>query len=272
MTRRSTAGLLAATILAVAMTGAAKVPGAMAADPADPADAPVLWTGFRDHPHGYLSVETAPNAAHFLPPPPDKGSLREQDDIAIYRATRALKGSPRWQMAAGDNEIETPRAPRIFDEALGIHFEPARMPTLALLLGRMLGDLETIQGPAKRGFNRPRPFVSEPAATCIVPEKWLAASGSYPSGHAATGWAWALVLAEMAPDRADAVLARGLAYGESRVVCGVHYASDVEAGRLVGAALVARLQADPAFQRDFAIARQELAAQRAGRTAPPSGP
>ncbi|MBA4809243.1 phosphatase PAP2 family protein, partial [Brevundimonas sp.] len=119
---------------------------------------------------------------------------------------------------------------------------------------------------AKRGFTRPRPFVTEPAETCIAPEPWLAASGSYPSGHAALGWAWALVLAEMAPDRADAVLARGLAYGESRVICGVHYPSDVEAGRIVGAAMVAALKADPAFQADFAVAARELdEARRAGR-------
>lgn len=225
-----------------------------------------FWTGFRDHPHGYLSAEGAPNAAAFLPPPPEAGSLREQDDIAAYRATRALAGSPRWDQARADNEIETPGAPRVFEEALGVRFAPERMPTLTRLLGRMLADLETIQTPAKRSFTRPRPFVTEPAQTCITPEPWLAASGSYPSGHSALGWAWALVLAEMAPDRADAILARGLAYGESRKICGVHYASDVEAGRVVGAALVAALKADPAFQADFAVAARELAqARRAGR-------
>ena len=128
---------------------------------------------------------------------------------------------------------------------------------------RMLGDLETIQTPAKRGWFRKRPFVVEPLPTCIAPETWLAASGSYPSGHSALGWAWALVLAEMAPDRADPILRRGLAYGESRAVCGVHYVSDVEAGRIVGAAMVARLKADPGFQADFARAKEEFDAARA---------
>lgn len=247
---------LAATALTLAVAGCATAS----------APQPAFWTGFRDHPHGYLAKDGAPNAAAFLPAPPEAGSVREQDDIAVYRATRDLQGSSRWAQARADNEIETPSAPRIFDEALGITFSPAETPTLAHLLGRMLGDLETIQTPAKRGFTRPRPFVREPAATCITPEPWLAASGSYPSGHAALGWAWALVLAEMAPDRADAVLARGLAYGESRVVCGVHYRSDVEAGRIVGAALVARLKADPAFQADFVLASRELSrARKAGR-------
>lgn len=247
---------LAATALAFALLGCASAPAAP----------PTFWTGFRDHPHGYLDKATAPDAAAFLPPPPEPGSLRDQDDTATYRAARALKDTPRWAQARADNEIETPGAPRVFNEALGVEFVPERMPTLTRLLGRMLGDLETIQTPAKRGFTRPRPFVAEPAETCFPPEAWLAASGSYPSGHSALGWAWALVLAEMAPDRADAVLARGLAYGESRMICGVHYASDVEAGRIVGAALVAALKADPDFQADFAVASRELAqARRAGR-------
>ena len=87
--------------------------------------------------------------------------------------------------------------------------------------------------------------------------------GSYPSGPSTLGWAWSLVLAELAPDRADQILRRGLAYGESRAICGVHYASDVEAGRIVGAALFAALKADPAFQTDFETARRELARARA---------
>ncbi|WP_439471583.1 acid phosphatase [Brevundimonas sp.] len=249
------ARLLAGAALALALTSCATTgrPAATAS-----AEAPTFWIGFRDHPHGYLDKDAAPNAANFLPPPPAPGSLREQDDTVQYRATRALKGTPRWAQAAADNEIETPSAPRIFNEALGIEFVPEQMPTLTLLLGRMLGDLETIQTPAKRGYFRQRPFVVEPAGTCFPPEPWLGQSGSYPSGHTALGWAWALVLAEMAPDRADAILARGIAYGESRMICGVHYASDVEAGRIVGAVIVAALKANPEFQADFAIAAEEL--------------
>ena len=253
---------LIAAVIALALGGCAS----------SPEPAPTFWTGFRDHPHGYLTAGRAPNAANFLPPPPLAGSLREQDDIARYRSTRALKDSPRWEQARADNEIETPSAPRIFDEALGVTFAPEQMPTLTLLLGRMLGDLETIQTPAKRGYVRARPFVTEPAETCFPPEPWLASSGSYPSGHAALGWAWALVLAEMAPDRADAILARGLAYGESRMICGVHYASDVEAGRIVGAAMVAALKADPAFQANFAAAARELAHARTVIEPPDPGP
>jgi acid phosphatase (class A) len=77
------------------------------------------------------------------------------------------------------------------------------------------------------------------------------------------------VLAEVAPDRANAIFARGLAFGQSRVVCGVHWKSDVEAGRIIGAATVSRLRLDPVFQAQVAEARKEVDAARAsGRRSP----
>ena len=96
----------------------------------------------------------------------------------------------------------------------------------------------------------------------------LEKDGSYPSGHTAVGWAWALILTEIAPDRTDAILARGRAYGESRNVCNVHWHSDVVQGRLLGASTVARLHAEPAFRADLEEAKAELAAVRAQKLAP----
>lgn len=95
-------------------------------------------------------------------------------------------------------------------------------------------------------------------------------AAGYPSGHASIGWATALVLAELAPGRTDALLARGHAFGDSRAICRVHYRSDIEAGRLVGAATVARLHADPVFNAQLAEARREIAAARARGATPPS--
>jgi acid phosphatase (class A) len=92
---------------------------------------------------------------------------------------------------------------------------------------------------------------------------------SYPSGHASIGWAWALVLAEAAPERADAIFARGLAYGRSRVVCGVHWQSDLEAGRIIGAATVSRLRSNPVYVAQVAEARREIAAARASGVGSP---
>jgi acid phosphatase (class A) len=107
----------------------------------------------------------------------------------------------------------------------------------------------------------------EPSCT-PAEEAELGKQGSYPSGHSAAGWAWALVLAEAEPDRANEIVARGRAFGQSRVVCNVHWQNDVNEGRILGAATVARLHADAAFLADLEAAKKELAAVRAKGLAP----
>jgi acid phosphatase (class A) len=110
----------------------------------------------------------------------------------------------------------------------------------------------------------PRPFMVNKEPMCTPAEKvTLENDGSYPSGHTAIGWAWALVLSEISPEQSDAILARGRVFGESRSVCNVHWHSDVIEGRLLGAGTVARLHADPTFRADLDAARAELAAVRA---------
>ncbi len=99
-------------------------------------------------------------------------------------------------------------------------------------------------------------------------EDALRSNGSYPSGHTAIGWAWALVLAEASPDQSDAIFARGRAFGDSRLVCDVHWESDVLEGRMIGAATVARLHAEPTFLADLEAAKSELAAARANTLTP----
>jgi len=109
-----------------------------------------------------------------------------------------------------------------------------------------------------------RPFVVHKETTCAPQdEPRLVKDGSYPSGHSALGWGWALVLAELMPERTDALIQRGHAFGQSRVVCGVHWQSDVDAGRVMGAAAVARLHADPVFQAQMQAAASEIRALRA---------
>ena len=112
---------------------------------------------------------------------------------------------------------------------------------------------------AKNAYQRERPFMVTDTPVCTPQdEAALREDGSYPSGHTAIGWGWALILTELAPDRAEAILARGRAFGESRNVCNVHWYSDVVAGRLVGAGAVARLHADDEFVKVMGAARTEL--------------
>jgi acid phosphatase (class A) len=173
-----------------------------------------------------------------------------------------LKGDPRWSLATSDADL-SPRA-GMFACAIGLTLDQTNAPTLQRLLSRVGIDGRGVVDPPKDSFNRPRPYVGVAGDPPICVEKTdsLAKSASYPSGHATISWTWGLILAELAPDRSTEILMRARAIGESRVVCGVHYVSDVEAGRTNGAALVAALHSSPEFRADMEKARAEVAAAR----------
>lgn len=213
---------------------------------------------------GYLDRRQLPDSAALLPAAPAEGSPQAAADLAAYRATRALRDSPRWALAAADDTLKFPAAAEVFSCALDLPISPTATPHLNMLLRRSLLDAGLSTYGAKDRYQRPRPFVALQEGSCApAAEPGLVKDGSYPSGHAAVGWAWALVLASLAPERADALLQRGHAFGQSRVVCGLHWQSDVEQGRLMGAATAARLQADPVFQAQALLARAEIAEARA---------
>ena len=221
---------------------------------------------------GFLAQR--PDIRVWLPPAPPPGSLAQAEDETIYLHTRALLDTPRGAEAAADN-VYLPEAvaPR-FAEALGATLNPKDTPRTLALIGRVVKDAEALVAPVKqspppKGAGRVRPFVAFGGKTCpLTPDDYkfhLPETGSYPSTHAALGWIWASVLTALAPDRADRLIARGIAFGDSRVVCGFHFKSDVEAGRLAAAALMAREAADPGFEAALAAAKRELDAYRARR-------
>ncbi len=132
------------------------------------------------------------------------------------------------------------------------------------MLRRTLVDTGLSTYPTKTKFQRPRPFMVNNAPMCTPQdEAELRKDGSYPSGHSAIGWGWALILAEAAPDRATEVLHRGRAFTQSRVVCNVHWLSDTEEGRMMGAATVAKLHDNADFKADMEAAKAEILAARA---------
>lgn len=214
--------------------------------------------------NGYLDRKVLPDSLSLLPPPPDEGSALKAADLETHRKTRALRDTPRWEQAARDVNLKFPEAAGVFACTLDIPISEQATPHLNMLLRRTLIDAGLATYKAKDHYQRKRPFAELGESTCFPKEEaHLSKDGSYPSGHAALGWAWGLILAQLAPDKADALVQRGHAFGDSRVVCGVHWQSDVEAGRSVGAAAVARLQSDPVFQAQARLAAGEIAAARA---------
>ena len=200
-----------------------------------------------------------PNAVRFLPAPPEKGSAAFDYDQAQYRwGLEQRKDSARLAMAVGDAVWSVDNICRIFGETLGITLSEANTPAIYKML--VTGLLTTDQAGKlpKNHYMRTRPYVFYDEPT-IYPgdEAWLRTNGSYPSGHTILGWSAALLLTEVAPDRSDVILARGFEYGQSRVIAGYHWQSDVDAGRLVASAAVARLHADKRFLKLMKKARKE---------------
>lgn len=207
-------------------------------------------------PSGYLAPG-AFDVTKILPPAPTTGDARDEADRAIFRRTRALVGGDRWALATSDVKLAPADMMRDFSCAAGLTLTPANAPLTAALVRRTAVDTVRQSSIAKDLYKRPRPFRADPGPTC-QPIAEVADSYDYPSGHTTLGWTWATLLAWMIPDRATPILARGRAYGESRVVCGVHNASAVEAGRLSATSTIDAVAADARFQQDLAAARAEL--------------
>ncbi len=207
---------------------------------------------------GYLAAD-ALDGRKILPPPPAPDSNYGKADRAYFDDTRALKDSPRWKLAIQDNDLWQGGALKRFSCAMGVDVSEKATPIAWKMLHKIEIDVRTVGTPAKDFYGRKRPLIGNDKPLCVPREALMETNASYPSGHSMVAWSWALILSEAVPARADALLKMGQESGESRTICGVHFPSDVEAGRTLGAGMVARLHADPAFVADLAKAKTELA-------------
>ncbi len=205
---------------------------------------------------GYLSPE-ALDTITVLAPPPEAGSPEAEADRTIFRATRALKDTPRWQMAVAD--LPERKILENLSCAIGADLNPLATPKLTGLLLKMAPDVSRAVARPKALYSRQRPYLLDEGDICADRSARLARSPDYPSGHATWSWAVGLIMAELVPERSSAILTRARAFGESRIVCGVHNASSVAAGRQNAAAVVASLHGVPEFRDDMAAARREMA-------------
>lgn len=217
---------------------------------------------------GYLTSRTLPASRDVLPPPPAPGSPGEALDRAAFFTTRQLKGTPRWDLAVQDARYSPKAFLASFSCVLGFQLDESNAPTLLRVFNRLRSDVGAAVESAKSAYKHPRPFLGTGQPICENSSDYLKASWSYPSGHATIGWTSGLLLAELVPELSAPLMARARAYGESRVVCGVHTVSDVEAGRTVGAVLVAALHGSDEFKAELERARREVSAAREAARAP----
>jgi acid phosphatase (class A) len=190
---------------------------------------------------------------HIIPPPPRGGSAAEKAELAELHRVESTRTDAQVQAAKDDEENESLF---LYSTVLGLGFDPKALPVTAALGARVKAEQSAAGSALKLEFARVRPYAADKSLhpVCALTDK----PNSYPSGHALTGYLEGLTLAELLPARRDAILARADEYAHNRMVCGVHYPSDIEASRRVAYAVFGEMLAAPEFQHDLAAAREEL--------------
>ncbi len=190
-----------------------------------------------------------------LPPPPVAGSAQAQAELAELHAIEAVRSAADEADARSDGDTKNAT---IFAQVLGARFDLAQLPATDALLKLVRATEKDVVDRGKDEFKRPRPYVVDPTLkSCKRNEDPLS---SYPSGHTSMAFSMGEILARLMPEKATPILARAARYGQSRIVCGQHFRSDVAAGQMLGLLIAERLMAKPEFRAAFAAAHSELLA------------
>ena len=208
----------------------------------------------------YFNIFQLPNPCIYLPAPPDTTSTRFVNDIMQYMWGKTLRNTPRGEQARREAVFDVDTMLKHFSKPFGYELSAETTPAIYQVIYRGFGTIHGGTSLAKAHYMRARPYMrfNEPT---IVPEdeEELRHNGSYPSGHTVVGWGMALLLSEINPDKQDEILTMGYEWGQSRVIAGFHWQSDVDAARLVASAVYARLHTSDAFLEDMRKARAEWA-------------
>ena len=208
----------------------------------------------------YIPENQLPDVVQSIPAPPGSKSAEFKYDVTRYKWGKQQRKDPaRLEMAVRDAIWSMDTTLAILGEPFGLKVSKTETPAIYEVLTRGITTIEIIRFKPKAHYFRIRPFAyfKEPS---IFPQddEWLATEGSYPSGHTIRAWACALLMAEINPACAEAVFARAWASGESRVISGCHWQSDVDASRPVASIGYARLQTSAEFRAQMALAQDEF--------------
>lgn len=209
--------------------------------------------------NGYLAGHEV-DFQTILGPPPAPDSRWDHADQQLVEAYQNVDEA-RFESAKLDEEQLYSR----FEKAFGHPINSAATPRLVHLLDRALLDVDATAAAAKSRYQRPRPYQRMQLhrvcnkGDAPIREEHPMHGASYPSGHSVHGWTVAMILSRVAPERAQALMDRAEEYEESRLICGMHFPTDIEAGQVVAAAVVTRLDTSAEFRADVAKAGKEYA-------------
>lgn len=209
----------------------------------------------------YFDIDELPNAVKWLPAPPEPNSTRFAYDLTQYMWGKGERlNEERAQQAIDHSVVDMGMMAQEFSKPFGMEISETKTPCIYKVLYRGVLTVRLCATKPKTEIPRQRPYVRYNESTLIPEEEEkLRLNGSYPSGHTIRGWAMALLLCEINPDAQDDLLALGFQWGQSRVIAGYHWQSDVDAGRLLASAGYARLHTHQEFLADMAAARAEYA-------------
>lgn len=188
-----------------------------------------------------------------LPPPPEEGSPAAAEELGELHRMQDMRSAADLARAKADDHVKDVS---VFNEAVGPGIDLLKMPATAALFAMVRAEEKRDADAAKAWFKRKRPWIIQPGLeSCSTDDDPLS---SYPSGHTTMGYSMAAILARLVPSRATAIMQRAAVYGRGRIVCEVHFRSDVVAGQALGMVVAERLMQDAAFRKQFDAAKQEL--------------
>jgi len=208
----------------------------------------------------YFTSKEMPDMTKWCPGPPDTISAAFAYDIMQYMWGKQMRNNKeRADIAYRDADNSLAYIAQEFSVPFGLQISKENTPEIYKLLRDGTATCDSICRNAKTYFKRLRPFKRFKEQT-LRPEHepHLSSYKSFPSGHTTLGWSTALLLMEVNPEQADTILSRGLMYGESRVIVGAHWQSDVDAGLLGATAAYSRLHTSERFQEQMRLARLEF--------------
>jgi len=193
-----------------------------------------------------------PDVIALLAPPPLPDSPEQAADMEEVRAVFHAATSNDMAAAYSEKNFSAFN----FTPAIGAFFQSNNLPKTALFFSRVQTDAAAVTDNAKDFYKRPRPYVTDPSLANGKLEK----SFSYPSGHSTESMVLALVLADLFPDKHNAIVAEARSIGWHRVQIARHYPTDIYAGRVLAQAIVKQMEKNDDFQKDLAAAKTEISA------------
>lgn len=198
-----------------------------------------------------------PDGRRILSQPVDTASYRYYGDVAQYMEAKGKRATGRGELAKADADCSLESILALFSEPLGVKMDSKSTPKLTALAAEAVKALKANASDlADSAPFRKRPYVQ-------LGEKPFAGAdnrteSSYPSAESEIGWGIALLFTEIAPDKANDILSLGFRIGESGIITGQHWATDVTAARIMAALSMARLNSDEGFRKLLTEARKEF--------------